>query len=168
MKTYLLKHHRQGGAHCKIKPAAVFDYNRYKTGVDRSDQMLFYYSFSRKTIKWWKKLFFHLFDLAVVNVHILHSKSSKKKMLLEMFYEKVAEGLIASAGTDIQEQGQTRSPAGRLVGTDHFLYKIPATHAKPEGKTQRLCRVCSETGKSQTRKTETKFISTYCRKCDGL
>jgi hypothetical protein len=83
----------------------VLDYNRYKTGVDRSDQELPYYSFSRKTIKWWKKLFFHLFDLAVVNAHILHRKSNKKKMLPEMFYEKFAKGLIASAGTDIQEQG---------------------------------------------------------------
>jgi len=38
------------GAHQKIKPAAVLDY-KYKTGVDRSDQMLSYYSFERKTIK---------------------------------------------------------------------------------------------------------------------
>ena len=30
------------GAH-KIKPAAVLDYSKYKTGVDRSDQMLSYY-----------------------------------------------------------------------------------------------------------------------------
>ena len=44
-------------AHQKIKPVAVLDYNKYKTGVDRSDQMS-YYSFERKTIKWGKKLFF--------------------------------------------------------------------------------------------------------------
>jgi hypothetical protein len=79
-----------------------------------------------------------------------------------MFYEKEAKGLIANAWTDIQEQGQTSSPAGRLVGTDHFLYRIPAKHAKPEGKTQRSCRVCSETGKRQTGKTVTKFTTTYC------
>jgi hypothetical protein len=63
------------GAHCKIKPAVVLGYNRYKTGVDTSDQMLYFYSFLRKT-KWWKKHFFHLFDLAMVNSHILHNKSS--------------------------------------------------------------------------------------------
>jgi len=61
------------GAHRKIKPAAVLAY-KYKTGVDRSYQMLSYYSFERKTIKWWKILFFHLFDLAVVNAHILHKQ----------------------------------------------------------------------------------------------
>jgi hypothetical protein len=49
----------------------------------------------------------------MVNAHILHKKSSKEKMS-EMFYAKVAEGLIASARTDIQEQGQTSNPAGRL------------------------------------------------------
>jgi hypothetical protein len=41
-----------------------------------------------------------------------------------MFYEKVAKGLIASARTDIQEQGQTSSPAGRLVWTDHFYIQF--------------------------------------------
>ena len=67
-------------AHHTIKPAAVLDYNKYKTGVDGSDQMLSYYSFERKTIKWWEKLFFHLFDLVVANAHILHSKTSQKKI----------------------------------------------------------------------------------------
>jgi len=112
---YLLRHHHQG------RHIIVMDYNKYKTGVDRSDQMLSYYSFERKTIKWWKKLFFHLFDLGVVNAHILHNKTSKKKMSLEIFYEKVVKVLLASAGTEIQVQGQTSSPAGRLVGRDHFL-----------------------------------------------
>ena len=93
-------HHCQGGAHQKMKLSAVLDY-KYKTGVDRSDQMLSYYSFKRKTIKWWKKLFFHLFDLVVVNAHILHNKTSKKKMSLEIFYEKAAKGLLASAGTEM-------------------------------------------------------------------
>jgi hypothetical protein len=44
------------GAHHTTKPAAVLDYKKYKTGVDRSDQMLSHYLFERKKIKWWKKL----------------------------------------------------------------------------------------------------------------
>ena len=87
-------------------------------------------------------------------------------MSLEIFYEKVAEGLLASARMEIEAVGQTSSPAGRLIGTDHFLYRIPATHAKPEGKSQRLCRVCAEKCKRQTGKTVTKFTTKYCRKCD--
>ena len=154
------------GAHHKMKPSAVLDYNRYKTGVDRSDQMLYYYSFERKTIKWWKKLFFHLFDLAVVNAHILHNKTSKKKMSPEIFYEKVTKGLLTSAGTEMQVQGQTSSPAGRLVGRDHFLYRIPVTHARVEGISQLSCRVCAEKSKRQPGKIIKKCTTMYCRKCD--
>jgi hypothetical protein len=150
-----------------MKLSAVLDYNKYKIGVDRLDQVLSYYSFERKTIKWWEKLFFHLFDLVVVSVHILHNKTSKKKMLLEIFYEKVAEGLLASAGTEKQVQGQTGSPADRLVGRDHFLYRIPATHAKVmEGTSQRLCRMCAGKSKCQTGKIIKKCTTMYCQKCD--
>jgi hypothetical protein len=137
----------------KYHAKGMLDYKKHKTGVDRSDQMLSYYSFERKIIKWWEKLFFRLFNLVVVNAHILHHKTSKKKMSLEIFYEKVAEGLPASACTEMQVQGRTSSPAGRLVGRDHFLYRIPATHAKLEGTSQRSCHACAERSKRQTGKT---------------
>ena len=87
-------------------------------------------------------------------------------MSLEISYEKVAEGLFASAGTDIQVQGQTNSPASRLVGRDHFLYMIPGTHAKMEGTYQHSCHVCTERSKCQTGKTVKKCTTTYCRKCN--
>ena len=87
-------------------------------------------------------------------------------MSLEIFYEKVAEGLLISAGTEIQVEGQSSSAAGRLVGRDHFLYRIPATHAKLEGKSQRSCRVCAERSKRQTRKSVKKCTTMYCRKRD--
>jgi hypothetical protein len=67
------------GANHKIKSTTVFEYNKYETGVERSDQMLSYYSPERKMIKWLKKTFFHLFDLAVVNAYILHTKTNRKK-----------------------------------------------------------------------------------------
>jgi maltodextrin utilization protein YvdJ len=102
--------------------------------------MLSYYTFASKTVIWWKKLFLHLFNLAAVNAYILHNKSSKEKMSLEIFYKKVAKGLLASADMEIQALRQTSSPHGRLVGTDHFLYGIPATQATLKGKTQHSCR----------------------------
>jgi hypothetical protein len=73
-------------AHHKIKPAAVMN---YKYSVQRSDQMLSHYSFERKT-KLWRKLFFHLLDLVVVNTQKLHNKSNKKNTSLEICYENVA------------------------------------------------------------------------------
>jgi hypothetical protein len=99
----------------------------YKYGVERSDQMLSHDSFERKTIKLWKKLFFHLFNLVVVNAHILHNKSSKKNMLLETVYGKFAKVLLTSNGMEIQVQDQASSPAGRLEGRDHSVYQACQT-----------------------------------------
>jgi hypothetical protein len=56
------------------KPIEVSTYNKFMSGVDRSDQMINYYSSPRKTIRWYKKVFFHLLDTAVWNSFYLYKK----------------------------------------------------------------------------------------------
>jgi hypothetical protein len=84
----------------------------------------------------------------------------------EIFYEKVSKELLASAGMEIQVHGQSSSPAGRLVGRDHSIYRIPVKQAKLEGKSKRPCLVCGERSKRQTGKTVKKCTTMYCRKCN--
>jgi hypothetical protein len=52
--------------------------------------------------------------------------------------------LLASDGMVIQVQDQTSSPACRLIGRDHSIYSIPATHAKLAGKSQLSFLVSAE------------------------
>ena len=40
------------------KPEVVAEYNQFMLGVDKIDQMMSYYSFVRKLIEWWRKVFF--------------------------------------------------------------------------------------------------------------
>jgi hypothetical protein len=87
-------------------------------------------------------------------------------MSLEIFYEKFAEGLFANAGRKLQAQDQTNRPAKRLVEREQFVYRIPVTQARLEGKSQRSCRVYAEKCRRQTGKTVKKCTKTYCRKCD--
>ena len=54
------------------KPLAVDRYNHSMNGVDRNDQHCIYYSFIRKTLKWWRKLFFYLLECSTVNSYILY------------------------------------------------------------------------------------------------
>ena len=49
------------------QPKAIASYNQYMNAVDRSDQILATNNVLRKCMKWWKTLFFHLIDIAVVN-----------------------------------------------------------------------------------------------------
>ena len=42
----------------KLKLLMIVDYNEHMLGVDKFDQMMSYYSFLHKTIKWWRKVFF--------------------------------------------------------------------------------------------------------------
>ena len=69
-----------------IKPQIVADYNRHLDYVDKGDRMTNSYSINCRTWKWTKKLFFHLFDLAILNSYILFSSLGDKKILHSDFW----------------------------------------------------------------------------------
>ncbi|PSN36671.1 hypothetical protein C0J52_20300 [Blattella germanica] len=65
-------------------------------------------------------------------------------------------------GSQLTQQSRA-SAAGRLVGRDHFPYKIPS--AKNEKRaSQRRCRVCAE--KPKTGKNTVQYTTIYCKKCN--
>ena len=68
-----------------IKPQIVVDYNRHMGYVDKGDRMTNSYSINRRTWKWTKKLFFQLFDWAILNSYILFSSLGDKKIRIAIF-----------------------------------------------------------------------------------
>ena len=52
-----------GGTEDIMKPTVIADYNTYMGGVDKSDQLLSYYPFTHRTVKWWKRAFFTYWKL---------------------------------------------------------------------------------------------------------
>ena len=56
------------------KPKAIIDYVQKMGGANLSNQIVQYYYVLRKSVKWWKKLYFHLFNLLVVNAYVLYKK----------------------------------------------------------------------------------------------
>ena len=64
----------KGGRDCEPIPcpSVIGEYNKYMNAVDLADQHLSYHSLTvRKTIKWWKKLFWRLIDIVILNSSIV-------------------------------------------------------------------------------------------------
>ena len=64
-------------------------------GVDKADQFTVYYSFIRKSRKWWRKLFFWMFEVTVVNSYILY-KISIQSPLSHLHYRRSVVDSLAS------------------------------------------------------------------------
>ena len=63
-------------------------------GVDKADQLVLYYGYAHRSVNWWKRIFFHMVDLALVNAHILHTATQETKLTQLDFRVAVAEGLL--------------------------------------------------------------------------
>jgi hypothetical protein len=55
-----------------VKPRCVIDYNKNIGGVYLCDSVLHAYPSMRKTIKWYKKVFFHIIDIALFNALVMY------------------------------------------------------------------------------------------------
>ncbi|KAG8239405.1 hypothetical protein J437_LFUL017987 [Ladona fulva] len=63
-----------------FKPNCVLDNNKRMGAVDKKDMILSSIESVRKTVKWYKKFFFHVVDMSVFNSHMLHCVSNNKKI----------------------------------------------------------------------------------------
>jgi len=53
------------------KSYVVVQCNKFMKGIDRAYQYLSYYSFLRKSVKWWEKVVLHLSNCALFDVFFL-------------------------------------------------------------------------------------------------
>ncbi|XP_046588357.1 piggyBac transposable element-derived protein 4-like [Neodiprion virginianus] len=145
-----------------LKPTVVVDYNRVMGAVDKTDMILNSINTIRKTLKWYKKLFFHMVDLSIYNTFILYKITSKKNITFAKFHLRlIREILLKYSNTNIcnnKSGGQTASKDDmlRLIST-HF----PSKYINPTGKRRngrRKCVVC----RKHKKRTETQF---ECKEC---
>ena len=98
-----------------VKPKIVHEYNHNMNGVDHLDQHLSYYSFNRKTVKWWKRAATHLLHMAKIQAMILYNKYEDKKRTQSEFtldlivqltnYRTVEHQDAETRAGDAQQQG---------------------------------------------------------------
>jgi len=147
--------HEHGNA---IKLAIVADYNRHMGHVDNADTMANSYTASRRTWKWTKKLFFHLFNLAIVNNYILLSACGGKKISHRDFRLTLIIEMLARSGHEPRPSKRVGRPAS--ASTD--IVRLDTRHNKhrpDRNPTRRRCRVSSARGMTQT-------VMYKCVQCD--
>ena len=94
-------------------PLVVEKYNQFMGGVDKSDQFLAYHNILRKTVRYWKTLFYHLVDIAVVNAFIIYNilpHRNRRRIISENdFRDSLVLQVISEHGrTKRQEPGPGR------------------------------------------------------------
>ena len=126
----------------QLKPVVVDRYNHSMNGVDRADQFTVYYSFIRRSLKWWKKVFFWSMEVAAVNSYLLYKSHtinpcSHREFRLFIVRAQAAPLLQLAPPRGPGRPRATQQPAQsgdpcRLNGLGHFLER---------GITQRDCVV---------------------------
>ncbi|GFS20262.1 PiggyBac transposable element-derived protein 4 [Elysia marginata] len=134
-------------------------------GCDLADQQTGYYGvFERKPVKWWKKLFYFMFEICVTNSHILHTLAKgQSSSLLEhkkkLFNVRSFEALAVATRTDEDRKRDEARQRGRpsatimerFVGNSHFIsYK----------KNDSPCAYCNEPGAAKKKRT-----NFFCNGC---
>ena len=152
-----------GGIEEIEKPTMVEKYNMYMGGVDKGDQLMSYYGFSHRTVKWWRRAFFHLFEKSsLVNAYILYRLSVQdgRKLDHKHFRIELAKQLLGNADSNTGPPNRCLNvlpPPSRLTER-HCLEKVqPCSSGRPS---QHACVVCSN------KKGRGKKTSTYqCKQC---
>ncbi|XP_022802105.1 piggyBac transposable element-derived protein 4-like [Stylophora pistillata] len=156
------------------KPEIVHDYNKFMGAVDRCDQMVAYSCFRRRTMKWWKKVFFHLFSLSILNPYILYKQRTRSPVLQRTFRRELVKELARNSGIShsLTPRGRPRRSAEGLTCLQvggHFPEKIMGTGKK--SKITRACVVCFPAQKKilkragEKRKRPGKESSFQCSVC---
>ena len=155
------------GSEQKTKPRLICDYNAHMGGVDLHDQLQVYYSIGRKGIKWWRKVFWRMLEISVLNSYVLyccvHGRSRKmtqKNYRLQLAYSLVSIYVDQQANppdnTVVSGPGRRPSPIPRLLGK-HFPSNL---HIRGR------CRVCAKHKNPLTGKYKDTKTVTYCDKCE--
>ena len=158
----------------KTKPSAVLSYNDHMGGVDVFDQVAKYYYPLRSTVKWWKKLFMHLFNMSITNSYIMYHKYSGNKMSHFDYRNTLLKQLIESAVEAPGPKPKGRKSHGqgaelRRCHGRHFLQSIKPQPGCKKLKPTRLCYVCNvpaskRTADSKRKRTESCYECKQCLK----
>lgn len=150
-ETEIKRKNKDGSIMMIPSPHAVKDYNKYMGGVDKADMYCALYGTSRKSKKWWHRIFFGLVDRSVCNAYVVYKKLKDEDISLLNFRRSVTQSMITK-GRPVK-LGRPLVTGSQLTAKRRKSnYSVPASIRKenlgihwPEHEAKRgRCEVCSK------------------------
>ena len=150
--TTTVKRTSKDGTQAQIAcPESIKLYNKYMGGVDLADARRKIYSCSRRSKKWWHRLFYYLLDVSVVNSFIVLNESPHcARRTQKAFILELAEQLMGHYNS--------RKRPSQSIG-EAFPAQSLHVHYPKKSPNCLQCRVCSLEGSR-------KQSSVICASCN--
>jgi len=147
---------RRGGSMVS-KPECVVAYNDGMKGVDLGDQLAQSYPSVRRSLKWYKKIFFYIYDLATVNSHSVYKYLGNRCEQID-FRLDLAMSIINSFLPDIEPYSARGRPS-TLPSPSRFQGRTAHIVRETPGRKYRRCFLCYRAGRR-------KMTRTVCPACE--
>ena len=112
------------GERAKMKPITVIEYNKNMGVVDQCDMQMSFTESTRKAMKWYKKLFFHLLDVVVFNAYILFKAVKQEEIQLQEFQLQVIKQLANKYAIPSKVAARPRNQCFLRLIDRHFVTPI--------------------------------------------
>jgi hypothetical protein len=142
-------------------PKAIAEYNIIMGGDDHFDQRRECYTFGRRSVKWWHRLFYFLIDLGIVNAYIMWSHNKRGTYQL-IFRLRLSQQLVARFSSR-KKRGRpvffSRNKRGVTGVPDDVHLQEVGKHLPVETNSKRRCQKCS----SKQMEKRTKIVCGSCQ-----
>ena len=159
MSTQVQRRQKDGTSVSVSCPLSIQLYNKYMGGVDRNDQLRGYYSVRLKGRKYYKYMWWFIFDVAVTNCYILtrHHTNSTTKTVKD-FKTNLAKELI---GEFNNRKRRGRPPSTRSSLSLSCTSSFSTDHFPKRSEKRKRCYYCYHY--HQRERHESHW---YCTTCD--
>ena len=143
-------------------PIAVAMYNKSMGGVDKSDQYLAYHNVLRRTVRYWKTLFYHFVDIAVVNSFVIYNllahQAGHSTITENDFRDMLVMQIIDQYGVEKREPITRGRPPKSSCRIHHgsTLYAV-------EEKKRQYCKLTKKENFTQRKCPDCPFLPSLCQ-----
>ncbi|CAF1671042.1 unnamed protein product, partial [Adineta ricciae] len=121
-----------------MKPICVQDYNENMGAIDLVDMQSSFTECIRKMLKWYKKFFFHIVDMASINAFYLYKTQNLKNLQLKEFRLQLIKNIGSKYGDQKQlSLGRLPTDPQLRLSARHFPSLVVSTASKVAA--QRRC-----------------------------